>query len=261
MVLSMKNKTVMTFFRVGEGECRLRLTVASDLHNSPYEDILPLIREACPDAIVVPGDLCGALCEASEPGGEVTSRYIEESRKNDVGFAFIAEAAKIAPVYCSVGNHEVSVSPSNRARYTQAGAVLLDNSYVRLGDFLLGGLTTGGAHGLWHKSNAPDLAWLESFARLDGRKILLSHHPEYWERHIIGMDIFLTVSGHAHGGQWRAFGRGLFAPGQGLFPRYTSGVHRRGEQYLAISRGLRKETEVPRINNPPELITIDIMYN
>ena len=63
------------------------------------------------------------------------------------------------------------------------------------------------------------------------------------------------VSGHAHGGQWRIFGRGVFAPGQGLFPKYTSGIH---DGRLVISRGLKKSGTIPRIFNSPELVIIDI---
>ena len=127
-------------YKIGEGSRRLRLTVASDLHNSRYDDITPLMREVRPDVILMPGDILGAMCEETEPGGEVTGRYIEESKHNDIGFAFMREAVSIAPVYYSVGNHEVSISPDNRARVAQTGAVLLDNDHIRINDFILGGL-------------------------------------------------------------------------------------------------------------------------
>ena len=254
----MKTKSVLTEYKIGRGSRRLRITVAADLHNSPYDDILPLIQKSRPDIILVPGDLCGSLADCENAEGNLTPRYIRESRSNQVGFDFIRDARGIAPVYCSVGNHEVRVSESNRAKYAEAGAVLLDDSYVTLGDITIGGISSGGAHGLWHKSDPPNLEWLEAFASLDGFKILMCHHPEYWRRHIIGKDIPLTVSGHAHGGQWRFLGQGVFAPGQGLLPRYTSGVHRKRGQYMLVSRGLRKETEVPRINNPPEIVVADI---
>lgn len=256
----MKDNTILTKYTVGTGARTLRLAVASDLHNSTYDDILPLLREARPDAILAPGDTLGALCAQSAPGGELTERYLAEAQHNDIGLAFLREAVAVAPTYISVGNHEVSVSDESRRRIAATGATLLDDSYVRLGDITLGGLTTGGAHGLWHKSGVPRLDWLESFAALPGTKFLMCHHPEYWERHILGLDIYLTIAGHAHGGQWRAFGRGLLAPGQGLFPRYTSGVHRHGEQYLVVSRGLRKSCEVPRINNPPEVVALEVRY-
>lgn len=254
----MKNKTVVTQYKIGKGEQRIRMAVAADLHNSDHEDILPLIAAANPDIIVIPGDLGGSMADSSVAEGNLTERYIEESRRNEIGFSFLARAREIAPTYCSVGNHEVRISEANRKKYAETGAVLLDNDYVSVGGVLLGGLSSGGAHGLFHKSDAPDLDWLGKFAALDGFKILLCHHPEYWRRHIVGNGIELTVSGHAHGGQWRLFGQGVFAPGQGFLPHYTSGVHRRGEQYMVVSRGLRKETEVPRINNPPEIVVADI---
>ena len=64
----------------------------------------------------------------------------------------------------------------------------------------------------------------------------------------------LIVCGHAHGGQWRLFGRGIYAPGQGLFPRYTSGLH---GGVCVISRGLSGCTRIPRIFNPPEIPLIE----
>ncbi len=44
----MKDKTVLTKYAVGTGARTLRLAVASDLHNSTYGDIVPLLREARP---------------------------------------------------------------------------------------------------------------------------------------------------------------------------------------------------------------------
>ena len=84
---------------------------------------------------------------------------------------------------------------------------------------------------------------------------LLCHHPEYWPRYVRDLPVDLTLSGHAHGGQIRLFGQGLFAPGQGLFPRYTSGVH---EGRLVISRGLANTTRIPRLFNPTELVCVHL---
>jgi hypothetical protein len=67
--------------------------------------------------------------------------------------------------------------------------------------------------------------------------------------------IDLTVSGHAHGGQWSLFGRGLFAPDQGLFPKYTRGVH---EGRLVVSRGLSNSIRLPRIFTPTELLYLTV---
>ena len=92
------------------------------------------------------------------------------------------------------------------------------------------------------------------FSEEDGITILLCHHPEYYDRYIRAFSVDLTLAGHAHGGQWRLFGQGLFAPGQGLFPRYTSGLY---EDRLLVSRGMANVPKwIPRINNRPELILL-----
>ncbi|MBQ7306303.1 MAG: hypothetical protein IJW85_08850 [Clostridia bacterium] len=69
-------------------------------------------------------------------------------------------------------------------------------------------------------------------------------------------DIDLTLSGHAHGGQVRLFGRGLFAPGQGILPRLTSGWY--FDRRLLVSRGLTNSAGAPRINDPCELILLHL---
>ena len=86
-------------------------------------------------------------------------------------------------------------------------------------------------------------------------RLLLCHHPEYYPDYIRGTDIELTVSGHAHGGQWSIFGRGVFAPGQGLFPKYTAGVYDGGR--LVVSRGVTNTVRIPRFFNPTEIVVIN----
>jgi predicted MPP superfamily phosphohydrolase len=97
---------------------------------------------------------------------------------------------------------------------------------------------------------------LDAFSSVEGFKLLLCHHPEYYPRYIRERDIDLTLSGHAHGGQWQIVGRGIFAPGQGLFPRYTGGVY---EGRLVVSRGLTNTVSVPRFGNPTELVRIHLL--
>jgi predicted MPP superfamily phosphohydrolase len=84
---------------------------------------------------------------------------------------------------------------------------------------------------------------------------LLSHHPEYYPKYIKELTIDLTLSGHAHGGQWCFFGRGVYAPGQGILPKYTHGMH---DGKFIVSRGLSILNPIPRINNKPEIIVIQL---
>ena len=103
----------------------------------------------------------------------------------------------------------------------------------------------------------PKLSWLKSFEAEPGYKILLCHHPEYFPLYLRDRDIDLVLSGHAHGGQIRIFNHGLFAPGQGIWPQYTAGMH---EGKMIISTGLANTGGlIPRINNDTELVVIKLI--
>ena len=234
----------------------IRLALVSDLHAQSYAKPLKLLKEISPDYILFGGDIFEALDGSFE-------------EKNKPIFPFLGEAVKLAPTFYSTGNHEDGAVHSHRKKiksfenierhYTKeseeriksSGINFLINDYVIVDGIAFGGL----ASGLINKGGVPDLEFLHSFAALDMPKILISHHPEYYEKYIKDLPIDVIVSGHAHGGQWRIFGQGIYAPGQGLFPKYTSGVH---DNRLVISKGLRLTLLPPRIFNPREVVVIDI---
>ena len=84
----------------------------------------------------------------------------------------------------------------------------------------------------------------------------MCHHPEYYEWYPIIKSADLVLSGHAHGGQWRFFGRGVYAPGQGLWPKYTKGVY---DGRLVVSAGCSNSTTpVPRLFNPSEVVFVSL---
>jgi len=89
-----------------------------------------------------------------------------------------------------------------------------------------------------------------------GFRLLMCHHSEYFRKHVAPFDIDLTVSGHAHGGQVRIGRQGLYAPGQGILPRWTSGFY--FSDRLLVSRGLTNATWAPRINCGCELILLHL---
>ena len=213
----------------------------SDLHECDTEPVKALLDQYSPDCVLIGGD------------------YIQNSRYSEKGFKFLTYCAEKYPTFCCLGNHELKYGGDIRADTIKTGVTLLDNSYAEFKGVLIGGLSSGfkGAkQGNLKKTPPPDTGFLSEFAKKDGFKILLSHHPEYYPRYIKNTDIQLTLSGHAHGGQWRLFGRGLFAPGQGLFPKYTSGMY---DNRLIVSRGLGdSHSRVPRINNSFEFIVLQI---
>ena len=68
--------------------------------------------------------------------------------------------------------------------------------------------------------------------------ILIAHRPEFLSIYA-KYPIDLVCAGHAHGGQVRLPGvGGLFAPGQGLFPKYTGGEYNEDQTTMVVSRGL-----------------------
>ncbi|MBQ9131908.1 MAG: VanZ family protein [Clostridia bacterium] len=227
----------------------LRIAVTSDLHGTPSAPVLDALRRQKPDLILIPGDLTNGEClEAGDP----------------VAYGYLRDCADIAPTFYSFGNHELGsyhkgkhwTHPTQKQlstkvfqRIRDTGVTLLDNTCVEWKGLHICGLRSG----LDGENNHPDPDALRHFSSLPGVKILLCHHPEYFMPHIKPTNVDLTVCGHAHGGQWRIFGRGVYAPGQGIFPKYTSGVL---ENRCVISRGLGNHTRIPRIFNPTELVMI-----
>jgi hypothetical protein len=73
----------------------------------------------------------------------------------------------------------------------------------------------------------------------------------------LGFD--LVLAGHAHGGQIRLPIVGaLYAPEQGWFPLYTSGIYARGTTQMVVSRGLGRSVFPFRLLNPPELVIVQL---
>lgn len=51
---------------------------------------------------------------------------------------------------------------------------------------------------------------------------------------------------------------GLFAPDQGLLPKYAGGLYSFGDMTMIVSRGLSFNARLPRIFNPPKVVIVDI---
>lgn len=208
----------------------LRLMVVSDLHDGPYEDILPMLVGA--DALLVPGD--------------VVNRYQQSYSR---GFSFVREASALLPTFIGVGNHEIKLRNFRdfRAAVEQTDATFLFNSYIRFGELAIGCWYRPERYG--HVDILPELEAEMSC------KILLCHRPEDYIHRLKGANIDLVLAGHAHGGQIRVRDRGLYAPGQGILPKYTHGVV---DGRMIISAGASNAVAAPRWGNPCEVLQIDI---
>ena len=223
----------------------ITIAVCADLHCRPFEKALSLCVDLQPDLILSPGDMMNHL-----------TAYAATESFNAPGLTFLSRAREIAPVYYSIGNHEGGISPENKCLLTERGITVLDNDFVYAHGLCIGGLTTGLTYGAKRTNHTPppDLAFLDRYAAADGFHLLLCHHPEYYPAFIRQTRVELTVSGHAHGGQWHLFGHDIYAPGQGLFPQYASGCHK---NRLIVSRGMANTVSpIPRLGNEPEIVAL-----
>jgi hypothetical protein len=213
---------------------RLRLAVASDLHSSPFGDVMEEFARC--DAVLVPGDL--------------VDRHRRDNRNAE---RFLREAPEAAPVFYSVGNHERKFRQRDAwlEWVRKSRVTLLDNESTEFRGIRIGGLSS-------RKERMPDLAFLDRFEKEEGFRLLLCHHPEMWRDWVQGRDIDFTLCGHAHGGQIQFRGHGLYAPGQGLFPELTHGLYGGGK--MLLSRGMTNgaKPRVPRWGNPCELIILEL---
>ena len=231
----MKRITTEYTFRTPLIDRTLRFAVASDLHSDSFDDVLEEFSRC--DAVLIPGDLVD-----------------RHRRNNRNAYRFLETVPEIVPVFYSIGNHERKFRHREEylKRVEESRVTLLDNESVSFHGVRIGGLSSCSGRG----DAGPDTAFLDRFEQDAGYRLLLCHHPEIYRDYVSGRNIDLTLCGHAHGGQIQIRGRGLYAPGQGLFPKLTHGLHDGGK--MLISRGMTNgaKPRVPRINNPCELIIV-----
>jgi predicted MPP superfamily phosphohydrolase len=251
------NDIVITRYEYSDSEVPdafkgFRILQVSDLHNKRFGNnqagLIRLVKKIQPDIILITGDLI--------------DRY-----RTDVVAAmdFVRQAAVIAPVYYVTGNHEKSSAeyPELEKQLLESGVVIMDNHSV----LLQKGEDSIALLGLEDPYFLPEAYRSEGVGDIlkdilggaeDRFKILLSHRPELIDLYA-SENINLVFSGHAHGGQFRLpFIGGLFAPDQGFFPKYTSGINGLKNTSMVVSRGLGNSVIPVRIFNRPELVVVTL---
>lgn len=268
----MAKKAVLTEYRLTVPQLRQPLTIAhvSDLHERDATDILALLQTVQPDLIAVTGDsferfangetderfrrkrslLRTAVYVLAYTANGLFALFRRRANRQEPESVqrFMEQAVGIAPVFVSLGNHEEQLTEADHAMLQKCGATLLDNAgtdFFAKGTVLhIGGLST----------NA-DEAWLHDFAAQSGFRLLLCHHPEYYDLLPDVRTADLVLSGHNHGGQVRLFGRGVFSSSSGLLPKYDRGVF---DGRLVVSAGCGNTFFVPRFGNPRELVVLHL---
>lgn len=251
--------------------CPVRIAILADFHNTDPDPVLKSLRSRKPEIIAIAGDFLFGYPPK-------TNMLMVDT--NPEAMTLLRECSRIAPSFVSLGNHEFMLLDGDLQAISETGVTLLENRWTEYREIFIGGLSSayytlcpslernvpGGkpvrkiSKFDYPGSPKPDLDWLDKFEKQDGYKILLCHHPEYYPRYLKDRKIDLICAGHCHGGQWRFYSfidketKGVYAPGQGLFPKLTSGIH---DNKLVISCGLSNNTFIPRINNPTEIVYLE----
>lgn len=242
----------------------VRIALLTDLHSCKYgenqKNLIEAVQEQNPDLVLLGGDIFDD--NGSYDNAELTVRQLAEQY----------------PCYYVTGNHEywgydvgtildivkdcgVMVLAGNCDTITINGQMInicgVDDPDVA--EYVQNGVPIVQQIESAEKAarEAEEVLGKEVFT------ILLSHRPELFETYQ-EYDFDLILSGHAHGGQWRIpkVLNGLYAPHQGLFPKYAGGRYDYAGGTMIVSRGLAREsTPVPRIFNRPELVIVDVYGN
>lgn len=244
---------------------RVDIVMISDLHESEFgennEKLISAVRDIRPDIILCAGDM-------------ITKIVSDEDLH--IGLDFMAEMAKIAPTYMSLGNHEVTYIEEHGDGILTAlrsgGVRILELEYEDVRAFGQD-LRIGGTSDYCFRYSQTEEEYLASekyaffndFCDTDSFKILLSHRPtaykledeiEYYE----DWDIDLVLAGHTHGGLVRLPLIGsLYLPQQGFFPKLDKGLKDVGNADMLIGAGLGSERFLRRFNDPCELVHIRLM--
>ena len=213
----------------------------SDLHNKEYGR----------DGMSMKKAIEGLSFDIIAFTGDILDHYTP--RKREKGYRCAETLSALAPVYFVQGNHEWLIGSweKTKADLTERGFAVLDNEKVTL----YRGTSSMDICGIMEETTEEQMIELIC---TDSFTILLSHRPERIDEYArTGAD--LVLSGHAHGGQVRLFGHGLFSPDQGILPRYTSGLYTKGRTKLYVSRGAGTHCYLPpRIFNRPEINLIQL---
>lgn len=241
--------------RVPEAFDGYKIVQVSDFHNAYFgrrsKTLLDQVRAADADVIFVTGD--------------VIDRRTPNLKR---AVHLLHELTHILPVYYVTGNHEAHYVHFDRLEQaiemSQVRNISKGSERLYIGDDYIRLI---GMEDLWFYGNEEEHA-LSDFFEADLRQrlnnesdaftIVLSHRPELLD--LYGRyEIDLVFTGHAHGGQIRLpVVKGLYAPHQGVLPKYTEGVHEKDGTHMVVSRGLGNSRFPFRVFNHPEIVVMEL---
>lgn len=248
-----QSKIDVTFYQVVSDKVsdNIRIVVLADLHLKEFgennSELVEKVGNLNPDIIACVGDM-----------------NMTDNEDYSIVITLCEQLVEIAPTYYCLGNNEYEAMLFNGSKIDEdvaaTGVHVLDDEseIVTVNDTKLniGGLSQG-----------PDQFeryghdFFDKYIEEDYFKLLLVHYPDEFQGVLEDYPIDLALCGHAHGGLVRLpFIGGLYSTGEGIFPELTEGYHTIGNSNIIISRGLGKSSIWPRLNNPPELVVVDLCW-
>lgn len=234
----------------------------SDMHNAAFgennKELIRNVKALKPDIILITGDMI-----IGKPGNDVT--FAAETMN---------ELVKVAPVYFSMGNHELRasiytdtyedmwprfkkcLSPEIHILRNQRETLVREGATIYLYGLDLNPM-------LYKRLVRTPMQedYLSSlFGKCDSAKyhIFMAHNPDYFENYA-AWGANLTFSGHIHGGMIRfPFLGGALSPMIHFFPKYDKGLFEYSNKYMILSGGLGNHTFKFRVNNLPEIVSVTL---
>ena len=232
----------------------IRIALVTDLHSCKYgknqKTLIDAVVKQNPDIVLLGGDI------------------FDDKIPDENTELFLAGIAGKYPCYYVTGNHEywsrrVDEMLDTLRKYNvtildgKSKTVEVNNQKISISgiDDPDANLYTGKGKGIYAQLDEINQIKDDSLFT-----ILLAHRPSYVNKYL-DYNFDLVLSGHAHGGQWRIpfLLNGVFAPDEGLLPKYAGGQYDFPNGKMIVSRGLAREsTRVPRIFNRPELVIVNL---
>lgn len=219
----------------------LKIIHLSDIHHSPFTNLehiertIKIANRLKPDMFILTGD------------------YVSHEKK------YIAPVAKALGslksefgTYACLGNHDHWTDPDLVVKkFRSAGITMLVNEGFRFeargASFWIAGVDD-------HMVGKTDIVTALKGSFPDEMKLLLAHNPLIF-RQAARYGVDLTLSGHTHGGQVK-----VRDPEKRLLPKrkLTSGLHRRKDSQIYITRGIGTVVLPIRYQCPPEISLLEL---
>jgi len=250
--------------KITKADFPIRVVFISDLHNVDFgknnEVLLDKIDSLSPDLVLLGGDT-----------------IIGKPQKDmEIGLDFIKQLGARWQIYAANGNHEyrLKIYPDTYngmyERYLEtiqvAGVTLLENEKtsvtIKESQVVIHGLEIERQYyGRLKKEelSSNDVKKYLGAIEDENYHIMLAHNSRYGQAYMEwGAD--LTLCGHYHGGIIRLPKElPLIGNDFQLFPKYGYGHYLSEGKHLITSAGIGEHTIPLRINNPRELVVVDII--